>query len=461
MNGGTLISPRVRVLWGSINLSAYDGPRYGAPEVFSTDSEKGGPIVYDVQVDLSAENEGPTASMKWDPTGPGFALYEWFVTKAEYMGKQITIEFFYSGGKKITFFFVWTGQSINYGNDMSVTVKMQSELAGLVNANQRSTALAANENTGVGPVDALATTQKQFGLSDKKDIIQVNPYTLEYWKQAKLATVYGNDWTFGNAISQISKQTGDMTFANNIGGPNISVMPPYSWKDPKTKSEQEVLDGSTAIKAGEPPKPNLRYGYFLGPSIINTISRTSEWKPPQQDNTNNPGTQTKVNTSRTSQTNTPQQNPPAKPQTNARDSAKITSAPLGPSNGRTTLGVQNKENPYGPDRQNALNDEKGSDLQVDTLMCPVLVGVKPHDILFIPSLKGNFIEDWIVQSVGYSQDDGQVNINIRATRIFASSSPMNKTASEKFQKLAEQKGLVGVNATLENWDKYAWSLPAS
>jgi len=70
MSGGFLRSPRVRVLWGDINLSAYDGPSKGAPEVFALDSEKGGPIVYDIQVDLNAEGEGPTAEMKWDPTGP-------------------------------------------------------------------------------------------------------------------------------------------------------------------------------------------------------------------------------------------------------------------------------------------------------------------------------------------------------------------------------------------------------
>ena len=83
--GGFLSSPSVRVLWGAINLSSYNGDQ-GFP--------KNTPVVYDVQVDLQSEGEGPTAEMKWDPTGPGYQLYEWFISKEEYMNTQITIAYY-------------------------------------------------------------------------------------------------------------------------------------------------------------------------------------------------------------------------------------------------------------------------------------------------------------------------------------------------------------------------------
>ena len=448
-NNGFLNSPRVRVLWGEVNLSSYNGTQ---------PFPKNTPVVYNVQVDLSAENEGPTAEMKWDPTGPGGALYEWFIGQDEYMKKQITIEYFYSGGKKIVFYFVWSGQSISYGNDMTITVKMQSELAGLVNANLRSTAQAYDEKKGATPIAMVDRAKTQFGLNNYPDIVQYNPASKKYWEKVKMQTAYGNDWTFGNNISQIAKQTGDMTFANNIGKANIAVMPPYSWKDPKG-AEENILDGAE-IGAGQAPDPSKRYGYILGPSIINSITRSSNWKPPQQDNTNNPGKQ--VRTGNAQNAKEVAQTPATAPQvaqSNQSAAGKKTSSPQGPSGGRANLSIQNKDNPYGPDRQNALNDEKGSDLQVDTLMCPLLVGVKPHDILFVPSLTGKYIEDWIVQSVGYSQDDGRININIRATRTFGLGTPMNKTAADKFTAIAKAKKLVGPGATLEAWDSYAWSLP--
>jgi hypothetical protein len=150
------------------------------------------------------------------------------------------------------------------------------------------------------------------------------------------------------------------------------------------------------------------------------------------------------------------QKPPSTPQKNISETGKKTSSPLGSANNRANLSIMNKNNPQGPNRANALNDEKGSELQFDTLMCPLLCGIKPQDVVYLPSLTGDFIEDWIVQSVGYSQNNGQVNINIRATRVYGLGTPMNEKEAKKFQKYAESIGLIGANATLDNWDQYAW-----
>ena len=450
-NGGFLRSPRVRVFWGKINLSAYNG---------NQNFPKGTPVVYDVEVDLNAENEGPTASMKWDPTGLGGALYEWFVLQPEDMQTQITSEYFYPRGKRIVFVFVWTGQEIAYGNDMTITVKMQSELAGLINANIRNTAQAYDEKKGATPLEMVNRAKTQFGLEKFDKLIQYNSTSLEHWKQVKMLTSYSNDWTFGNNLAQIAKQTGDMAFPNNIGIANVVIMPPFSWVNPKKKQSQKVLNAATEIKLGQIPDPAKRYGYILGPSIIDTINRSFNWKPPQQDNTNNPGKQTKARDSVTGRYIS--QRPASAPQISQSEqtgASKKTSSPQGPSSGRANLSIQNKDNPYGPDRQNALNDEKNATLQLSALMCPVLVGIKPHDIIYVPSLTGNFIEDWIVQSVSYSQRDGNVGVSIRASRIYGQGTPMNEEAAKTFKTFAESKGLVGPNATLDSWDAYAWGLP--
>jgi len=450
--GGFLRQARVRVLWGNVNLSAYDGDQ---------DFPQGTPVVYDVQVDVSDQTEGATGNMKWDPTGPGASLYEWFVTKEEYMKKQITVEFFYPRGKKIVFYYVWAGQEINYGNDMTITIKLQSELAGLINANPRNVAQAHDEKKGADMVGAIDKAKTQFGVEKYKDIVQYSAETLDYWKQVKIGTYYANDTTFGATVSQITKQTGDKVTPNNIAGSSLVVVAPYSFKDPKTGKQAEVFDGAKDIAAGQNPDPKKRYGYFLGPSIFDSIRRETTLPPPQKTNTNTPNTQQFVTNTKGQKTNA-SQNPPAAGQVaanNPQAAAKPTSSPLGTANGRANPGTGFVKNPYGPDRQNALNQENVSKLSVDTLMCPVLVGVKPNDILFVPSLSGKFMEDWEVKSVGYTQSNGRVTLNIQATRVFATSSPMNKTAYDKFLALAKSLGLVGPNATLENWDAYAWSLP--
>lgn len=452
MSGGFLKLPRVRVFWGDINLTAYTGGK-GAPEVFTAKGDKGAPLVYDIRTSLASEGEGPTAEFKWDPTGPGFAVYEWFLSQEKYVQGKISIEFFYAGGKKIVMFYKWSGQTINYGNDMSVTVKLQSELAGLVNSNQRNTAQAYDEKKGAKLTDVLDKTTKQFGLEKNENILTYNEYTEKLMKDVKLLTVYGNDQTYGAAISNLTKQAGLQTTANNIGNSGLVSFAPYSWKG--EKGQEQIKNGATDIGAGEAPEAKERYGYLLGPSIINSTTRTYNWKPPQQDNSPTPSSQTRAERPRDEETGqfiTYQE-------AARRQTAKKTSSPLGTANARPNPGVQNKDNPNGPDRQNALNAEKSQDLTFDTFMCPLLVGLKPNDIVFIPSLKGDVIEDWIVQNVDYSQSNGAVNISVKATRTFGVKETMNEKMTKKFLEFAKKQKLVGPDATLEAWDSYAWGLP--
>ena len=448
-----LIIPRVRVLWGDVNLTSYTGGS-GAPEVFSTEGEKGAPIVYDISVNISAEGDGPTAEMKWDPTAKGFAAYEFFVQNEEFMKKQISVEFFYPKGKKIVFMFVWAGQTINYGNDMTVTVKMISELGGLINANLRNTAQAHDEDKGVKFLDAMKKNQKQFGLDGFPDLLKFSKSAEEYANKATTVSVYGSDVTFGSSTANIAKQMGAVTFGNNIEKANVIIFTPYSYKG----SKEEVIDAST-VQGGTSPDPSKRYGYILGPAIIDTLTRSAMWKPPQQDNNKTPASQPVVIDAKKNKDKVQKQvsNPQEKSGTTA---AKPTSSPLGTANNRGSSNVQALSNPEAPDRQNALNQEKAAELQMSTFMCPLLVGVKPHDIVFVPSLSGKYIEDWIVQNVSYTQSNGNVTVNLDATRIIGTGTPMQEKIGENFKKIAKDKKLIGPDASLESWEKYAWGLPS-
>lgn len=453
MSGGFLKSPRVRVFWGDINLSSYDGPNKGAPEVFTLDSEKGGPIVYDVRTSLASEGEGPTAELKWDPTGPGYAAYEWFLSQEKYVQGKFSIEFFYPRGKKIVMFYRWSGQTINYGNDMSITVKLQSELAGLINSNQRNTAQAYDEKKGAELPEVLNKATQQHGLEKVEGILKYNPFVEEQMKKVLLHTVYANDQTYGAAVSNLAKQAGMQATANNVGGSGVIIFSPYSAEPP-----QEILNGATDIPAGEAPIPEERYGYLLGPSTINSMTRRYQWKPPQQDNAQTPSSQARTERPRDEKTGKFISYQEAA----KKEASKKTSSPIGTANARPNPGVQNTENPDAPGRQIALNQEKGTELSFDTFLCPVLVGLKPNDIVFIPSLKGNdTLEDWIVQNIDYTQSNGEVNISVRATRTFGVTETMNKDMAKKFLDFAKQKKLVGSGATLEAWDAYAWGLPGS
>jgi hypothetical protein len=246
-----------------------------------------------------------------------------------------------------------------------------------------------------------------------------------------------------------------VAFGSNIGETNVIMFPPFS--QDKT---QIVYNGITDIPKGSAPDPKKRYGYLLGPSVINTLTRSMEFKPQQQTNSNTPNTQTRALPER-DKLGRFTKKAPAAPEVATSDTLKPTSAPVGPSNGRTTPGMGNKDNPDQVANQNALNDEKAAQLQMQTYLMPALMGIKPHDILYIPSFKGKYIEDWIVQSVNYDQNDGRVEIGIQATRVYGVGTPMNQKQADKFLEYARQKNLVGENWTLEAWDKYAWMVDTS
>jgi len=442
--------PRVRVFWGDVNLTSYKGGG-GAPEVFKTDGERGAPIIYDVSVTINAEGEGPTGQFKWDPTGPGFAAYEFFVTSEEYMKKTITVEFFYPDGKKIVFEFVWAGQVINYGNNMDITVKLVSELAGLINANVRSTAQAYDEEKGAKPTDVIKKTQKQYGLEDYINLIKFSKPAEEYANTATVISQYATNSTFAANVANTAKQIGATTFASNIGGASVIIFAPYSYKG----SKDEVIDASS-LRAGSSPDPSKRYGYILGPSIIDTMSRNSIWKPPQQDNTKTPASQ--LLTQKPKKDKDKIQKPVSAPQDKSGTKAtKATSSPLGVTVNKASSNFQALNNPEGPDRQQALNQEKAADLQMSTFLCPLLVGIKPNDIVFVPSITGKYIEDWIVDSVSYTQSNGKITVSISANRVIGSGTPMQTIPAENFKAIAEKKKLIGPNASLESWDSYAWS----
>ena len=69
------------------------------------------------------------------------------------------------------------------------------------------------------------------------------------------------------------------------------------------------------------------------------------------------------------------------------------------------------------------------------------------------------MEDWQVTSVSYDQNDGNVSVSVSAGRKMGTSDPMVASQVEKFKKIALSLNLVGPNATLEAWDRYAWVTP--
>jgi hypothetical protein len=404
------------------------------------------PIVYGVEVHLESSNNGPTASMSWNPAAEAFKIYESFLSSAGKMEEIITIRYFYVNGKSISFNFVWSGQRISYGNNMTIQIAMTSELAGQVNANVRSTAQAPEK-----PVPFLEASKKLAEQhAQKPEILGFTEQALKDNEKATINTNYNSNSTYGAALAELQRQNGNGTMGTNIGGAKIVVYTPYS-------TEKNAPEDGAEIPAQTNPDPAKRYGYFLGPSIINSIERSMEYKPPQQTNTKNSSTTTKPTPSARVQKEQNSQQPPSAPTAKQiENSQQPTSSPVGASSGATSPTVNSAKNPEGPTKQYAMEQENSAQLTASMFMTPVITGIKPLDVVFVPSFTGDYIEDWVVQSVDYNQTDGGVDISINATRQYGQGNTMNAQGGKKFLALAKSKKLVGPDATLEAWEAYAW-----
>jgi len=428
---GNLLIPIVEVYWGKTNLTSYDGP---------VGAIKGEPVVFKVEAHLEAQGTGPTASLSWNPSGPGYDAYKDLVDN--HINETISITYGYRGKKMINLKFIWGGQDIAYGNAMAIKVHLLSELCGVINADTRSPANV--KDTGITLYDAVSKTEKLYGVDSFK-LVSYSETALKDMRAAKIQSQYGQDQTFGSEVAKLAQQNGNIVFPNSIGTTNLVIFTPYTWE------KGDVVRDGAAIPARQSPDPKVRYGYLVGPSIINTLERRFQWVPPQQTSRTTPSTQ-KTPVTKGKQ----KQGEGGRASANEAEVSQKPGAVRGSSSQSRGANLQNLQNPDAAAKQICIQQETAATLSFNTFLTPALVGIKPHDIVYVPSLTGKEIEDWIVNAVDYDQTDGGININVTANRTYGvGGTLMNKESGEKFHTLAKTL------RTLSDWQGYAWGQNAA
>jgi hypothetical protein len=432
---GYLINPQVQVKWGGRNLSAYNLPKSDGAQA----------IIFNVKVDLPGDS-WPTGSFSWNPSGPAFEVYEKCVTSGK--DDEILIRFYYVNGPAVIFKFQYNGSTITYGNEMQIETVLTTRQAPKSSA-VRASAMRDYTN---GRFNAKGTDM--FGVVEDIQKAFGKPVPLMWSQAAKidakkifLASWQYKDQTFGAEILNMATQAGQKVVTTNIfSDGQAAVFNPFS---------KEGKDGVDSVqfppKAGGQIKSEQRYGYLLGPSIISSFQRTMEYPP-----------QTKGQDAITQPTGTPNKGKapeaPGSQQLLAKqqqsDAAKAAKSKSVTTPSSPTVVKQNKftKNDVGPENQQLMQQEEAIKFQAQLFMCPALVGMKPQDIIYIPSLKigDSLMEDYKVKSVSYSQDGGLVSLSVQATRTAGLNKPMNETAAKKFiQKSNSLK-------TVEDWTNYSW-----
>jgi len=472
---GSLILPRVNVEWGTLNLTS---PSASGSTFEGINVEGLGPLVYDVRVSLEDQGQTPTGSMKWNPAAPSYALYEKCIAK--FIEYSIMVTYYYVTGKSITFEYFWAGQSEVYGKEMELTVKMVSLMDGLVNANFFASVQADKDEKGKSFKDSTELLKKQYGISGVPELERRGPfirYTDQAGKDASEAIVkvnYNDGSTFMDAVQNLVKDNGNNVFFNNINASNVVIFGPYTHEGLSEQSIVELPD-----RTSNSPDPRKRYAHLIGPGIIQSFTRTMEWQPPQKSQeisailARKKEDEKERKRQQSSRKGKDGSSPASNPPTAQSVSARASTLPSGVHGSKTSVNIRSQNNYIGPIKQDMFTKERACKLSFTTLMCPSLVGIKPLDIVFIPSYDGQYLEDWIVSSVEYQQTQGGVDLAIQANRVYGSDKPMSIASNERIREFfgsINLKGLAGVGgfvsegvnktptATLQSWMDYAWKL---
>ena len=310
-------------------------------------------------------------------------------------------------------------------------------------------------------LNAIKDTEKFYALENYK-VVKYSETASNDLQKSKILSQYSRDTTFVSTINNIVRENGNYVYSTNIVSEAVAsdsrkvtgntetasklvIFTPFTHEG----SKDTVVDGAKR-EYNEYPDPTKRYGYLIGPSIINSIERTFRWAPPQQISTPTPakapvprGKKAKDKARTPAQE---QQNKAASEKGAVQNNALAASHP----------GISVAEDKVGPQKQILQQQEAAAQLSFSTFLVPALVGLKPYDILYIPSLNAktvNDIEDWIVTSVDYNQTDGGVDISVNATRTYGlPGTLMNPASGKKFLEQAQKL------KTLEDWEKYAWGI---
>jgi hypothetical protein len=386
-------------------------------------------------------NSWPTGSFSWVPTGPAFKVYEELIKNN--IDDLIIVRFYYVNGPFIRFAFQYNGSDIAYGKNMSIKVLLSCRDAQKSNA----TRVSAFHDYQKNPVDANQAQKDQ--QADFGNVLNVQKTEQAEKDGAKIkvkSTAY-KDQTAGALAQNAAKNSGDTLLLHNIGTQGgIIQYSPLMWE-----SKQKSLVIEDPPGPGQEVDPKKRYGYLLGPGVITTFNRKMEFAAPTQTKSatvtqpgNNPQKKGKTEPPPGTQTTAL-----TKSQAEAQAKAK---AVQGASGSSVVKGTQFSENTIGPQKQELLQREEQVKLQAQMYMCPALVGIKPQDVVFVPSLKtgDDLIEDYKVLAVSYSQQGGEVAVNVEGARGYGLNHPMSGAAASKW--LAKSDTL----KTLEDWQKYAW-----
>lgn len=426
-NIGRLLQPYVSVVWGSTNLTPWEHD--GIKEI----------MAQEISVGLDADGKAPGCEFNIVPSSAGMQLFAMLKERVE---EEIQVKIGYPNGNEVAWKFVYAGLSYTTGMSPKIAISTTSSIKGEWTDNKIT--FTSEEPIKLSELPELL--QKKSGGNAKKLKFEWAGKTKEAAEKIEIQPNRINQ-TPHNIMTDVLREYGmvaqvsDTAFDNTVV---ISYAP--NMEGQLEKENVEVVKGKASA---EPAKRNV---YIIGPGLMVNITRKQKFNLGQTETKG--GSSTKdTKTSETESRNV------ATGGVSAQSAAEAAAAGgeriVGPANKPKARSEKKKDSGESKEARAAESKAQESTVDLSVPMLPYIVGIKPRDILAIPSLKGpgDWIEDWEITKVQYSQSSkGSVDISISGRRVYTPGGAAMMDAAT----LAEVKATVATLRTPEKWNAFYW-----
>lgn len=230
-----------------------------------------------------------------------------------------------------------------------------------------------------------------------------------------------------------------------------------------TALDGTVVIGYTAAKDGElskdkpeldiPPTPAKRRIHILGPALLENASRKQSFELGQSDTEGSKKSKAQASVETENDGGGGGATAPLPQQAAAKSYTKEGTTGTGDKNqarsGTTKSKLEEKEK-----ARQAMTKSLAMEIDATFPMVPQVVGMKPNDILVIPSIAGpgDLIEDYEITAVKYNMGDtGAVNISISGKRPYVGDK--NMLDDESLEKV---RAVCRKLTTPDLWSQYYW-----
>ena len=431
-NIGQLIQPFVTVTWGGINLSSYDDG--GGQRVA---------MAQNVRLGLNKKDSAPECQFEIYATPAGFKLFKEVKDKID---QPFEVVFGYpNSSSQIKQKFRFAGVELTTGLEPKIMISGVSVVKGCWTDSRINFTMEKEISLKEFP-DFL---KKQVGDCAKELKIEFDPKSQAAEDAAKIKIKLNQikNRTPHVILTNILRAQGmEISVGDSAFNGDLTISYPLTYRGEPERAQPKVITKVDGAQPGE------RKVFIVGPTLMISIKRSQKFnigssaKAPGA-NINNPV----VNETDADKVPQPQD---AKPQTEAVETEG--EAPtVGSSNPSDSQTATTETSGNEKDAQAELARIITSTVTADFPMLPYIVGIKPRDIIVIPSLRGpgSYLEDWEVTNVSYEQSDsGQVNLSVTGQRPYIGEEPMIDGGTQ-----AKVRGVISQLTTAEAWADFYWS----